>query len=127
MSNALFHDTVTLFTPTSDGGYEKHVIKYTKVMSSERESGSDITVYIPLFGRRSLKYLSPSERTEAKGSTFTLMPGQFIAVGSVKESTPQANVLTITEVTPKNTGSRRIRHVKVKASNTTPTEEEVYE
>lgn len=124
MSNALFHDTVTLYTPVSSGGYERHVIKSVKILSADSDGRSEATVYIPLFGRRMLKYLPPSKWVEGSELTFTLNVGQLIVLGNTDSADPPTGALRVYEIDPKTTGSRRIQHIKIKASSVTATEEE---
>lgn len=127
MSIVPFDSTVTLFTPLADGLYEKKIIPYVHAQVSESidEGTCRATVYIPIHGKRALKYVSPASRIDGDKITFTVKPGQLLLPYEVPEEFPPENALTVGIVSEYFSGSRRIRHLKISAYRIPEPEPEV--
>lgn len=117
MSIAPFDSTVTLFTPLNEGVYEKKIIPYVHAEVSEGidAAACRATVYIPIHGKRALKYVSPKSRIDGDSTTFTVKPGQLLLPYAASEDSPPENALTVGIVSEYFSGSRRIRHLKISA------------
>ncbi len=117
MSIVPFDSTVTLFTPLSEGVYEKKIIPYVhaEVSNGIDASACRATVYIPIHGKRALKYVSPEDKIDGDNTTFTVKPGQILLPYASKEDYPPEDALTVGIVSEYFSGSRRIRHLKISA------------
>lgn len=124
MSFYRFNDTITLYTPVGED-YEKHVVRATKVqlIDCDEMENTRVTVYIPIFGRRALKYKIPSLRAEYDRNSFTVKANQKVYIGYCAESFPPDDALTVRKVETHLSGSHHIRHVKLVAYNVPPKEE----
>lgn len=119
MSFYRFNDTVTLYTFIEDGYYERRVIPAVKIqlIDSDEVAGTRATVYIPIFGRRSLKYRAPSESTLYDKSSFTVMANQKVYLGYCPDSFPPESSLTVRKAETHLSGSRHVQHIKIIAYN----------
>ena len=119
MSFYRFNDTVTLYTPIDDGEYERHVITATKVqIVDEGESSSTrITIYIPIHGRRALKYEIPSKRRDYDRKRYTVKAGQKVFLGYSPEAFPPNGSYDVRRVDTHLSGSRHAQHIKILAYN----------
>ena len=124
MSFYRFNDTVTLYTPV-DEDYERHVITAAKVqlLDCAEPGKTRVTVYIPLFGRRALKYKPPSKRAGYDANSFTVKSNQKIYIGESRESYPPQSAYTVQQVETHLSGSHHAQHVKLVAYNIPPKEE----
>lgn len=129
MSFYRFNDTITLYTPIGDNGYERHIIYATKIqlIDSDEIENTRATVYIPIFGRRSLKYKIPSERADGDRNSFTVKANQIVYLGYCSESYPPDSALTVRKVETHLSGSHHAQHVKLVAYNIPPKEESTNE
>lgn len=114
MSNAVFHDTVTLYLPV-EGGYARRVIDTVKVERVASLDGESATVYLPLHGRRSLTYVSSETFDATRKNVFTVTPGTLLVPFEAREEAPPSSALTVTSVAVKVEGSRRLHHLKIAA------------
>ncbi len=119
MSTLLFHDRITLYTEGRGGGYERHLIKAVKTEFTDSTSVSQkrTTVYIPIYGRRAIKYLTPDKRNDGDKKSFTVKAGQKLVPYDCPASYPPSDALTVRKVTSHLTGSRRVQHIKAVAYN----------
>ena len=130
MSNAPFHDTVTLFLMTDDPSvWEIRRIGTVRCCVSEalKESDRRATVYLPLCGRRALRYRTPDDfRSRPSAECFTVRPGDRLVPTLSRALEPPSEALTVTAVTAHTLGTRRLWHLEIQASYIapTPTEEE---
>ena len=127
MSFYRFNDTVTLYTYIEDGYYERRVVPAVKVQVVEATDSEKTcaTVYIPIFGRRSLKYRAFSENAKHDKSSFVVAPNQIMYLGFCPDDFPPDTSYTVSKVEAHLCGSRHVQHVKVVAHNI-PSEEEIY-
>ena len=118
MSNALFDDTVTLYC--RDGNEALHRFAIPMVRLSRVGTGEtgvcEAEIYLPLYGRRSLRYLSP-DVWEGRPGTFTVRPGDRIVCRPIRDPAPPENALTVRSIGYGLAGSRRLRHLKIAADN----------
>ena len=119
MSNALFHHTVTLYLADKDNStYERRTVETVRVRSRRGRSPKDteMTVYLPLYGRRQLRYVTPEayERNPAV-YRFTVRPGDSVALGHRTDTLPPADALTVDTVTVYTDGTRRLWHIRLTA------------
>ena len=128
MSFYRFNDTVTLYTLIEDGYYERRVVPAVKVQLTESENTEKtrVTVYIPIFGRRSLKYRALSENAKHDKSSFVVTPNQRLYLGFCPDDFPPEKSFTVSTVEAHLSGSRHVQHVKIVAYNI-PSEEEIYD
>ncbi len=126
MSYYRFNDVITLYTPIGEEDYERHVINATKIqlIDSDQMENTRATVYIPIYGRRSLKYKLPSQRAERDKNSFTVTANQKVYLGYCPESYPPDSALTVRKAETHLSGSRHVQHVKIIAYNIPPKEEE---
>lgn len=126
MSFYRFNDTVTLYTP-SGGMFMHHVIDATKVciVNGDNVEDTKVTVYIPLYSRRSLKYLPPSKMYKLTKRTFTAVTGQKLVIGVCKDDYPPDDSFEVRQVETHTTGSHHVQHIKIIAYNIPTKEEEV--
>ncbi len=119
MSFYRFNDTVTLYTCYDDDAYEHHVINSTKVqiVDSDTPENVKVTVYVPLFGRRSLKYLRPSQRSHISKNTFTVKAGQKLVIGKCNDDYPPDDAFDVKRVDTHLSGSHHVQHIKIIAYN----------
>ncbi len=124
MSFYRFNDTITLYTPVGED-YERHVITATKIQIIDCAEPGDtrITIYIPLFGRRALKYKTPSQRRQNDRNHFTVKANQKVYIGNCPESFPPKDAYTVQKVETHLSGSHHAQHVKLVAYNIPPEEE----
>lgn len=117
MSTVPFDSTITLFTPLSDGGYEKKIIPYVHAITTDGIDINDCraTIYIPIYGKRSLKYVSSAKRADGEHGTFTVKAGQYVVPYTMTQDSPPEGALVVSRVTEYYSGSRRIQHVKITA------------
>ncbi len=117
MSIVPFDSTITLFTPLDEGVYEKKIIPcvHAEVSEGIDAAACRATVYIPIHGKRALKYVSPASRIDGDNTTFTVKPGQLLLPYASSEDFPPENALTVGIVSEYFSGSRRIRHIKISA------------
>ncbi len=123
MSHALFHDTVTLYLPVSDGTtIERRVITGVKtVFTKTANKGNQAVVYLPLWGRRSLKYLPKA--WDGRQDRFTVRIGDRLVCGTEHSTIPPEDALTVKTVIDRRSGSRRLWHLEIQADNQTDKEE----
>ena len=128
MSFYRFNDTVTLYTCIEDGYYEHRVVSAVKIqiIESDKPKNTRVTVYIPIFGRRSLKYRALSEDAKYDKRSFTVAPGQRLYLGYCPDDLPPDCSFTVSTVEAHLSGSRHVQHVKIVAYNI-PSEEENYD
>lgn len=126
MSFYRFNDTVTLYTPFDDETYEHHVITATKVEIVDSDTVKDtvVTVYLPIYGRRTLKYIIPSERRVSSKRTFTVKAGQKLVIGKCVDSKPPSRAFDVKKVEAHLVGSHHAQHIKITAYNIPIKEEE---
>lgn len=121
MSFYRFNDTVTLYTPIEDGYYERRVVSAVKSelvdSDSDGENNKRATVYIPLYGRRSLRFKVPSEKAKYDKGSFIVTAGQTIYLGRCPDDSPPKSSLTVKRVETHLSGSRHVQHVKIIAYN----------
>jgi len=117
MSSALFHDTVTVYLPHENGTYAKRVIPRVKTLFTvAAENGkTKATVYIPLWGKRSLRYLP--EAWDGRPDRFTVRPLDRLLCRGAEEDIPPENALTVRTVICRQSGSRRLWHLEIHADN----------
>ncbi len=126
MSTVPFHDTVTLYTQIEEGFYERQVISSVKTIFADGDSPRECrsTVYIPIFGRRSLRYEIPSKRRDFDRGTFTVKAGQYIIPGICPDAFPPDSAQPIRRVNTYLSGSRRLQHIRIIAYKKPLKEEE---
>ncbi len=119
MSFYRFNDTVTLYTLIEDEYYERRVISAVKseIVESDEEKNRRATVYIPLYGRRSLKFKAPSEKAKHDKGSFIVTVGQKIYLGRCPDEFPPKSSLTVKRVETHLSGSKHVQHVKIIAYN----------
>ena len=117
MSSALFHETVTLYLLDGSGAYARRVIHRVKtVLTKASETGkTKATVYIPLWGKRSLRYLP--DNWNGRGDRFTVRPDDRLVCREEEEDMPPENALTVRTVICRKSGSHRLWHLEVHADN----------
>ncbi len=120
MSTALFKDTVTLYCyPSPDSSScLRRILHRVKTVENLNSGGRSAVLYIPIHGKRSLKYLSPadfSSENPPKGA-FTVRPGDRFVSGVCASLIPPEEAYTVSSVTEKRLGTLRIRHIKVLGS-----------
>ena len=120
MSNAPFHDTVTLFLATEDPAvWEVRRIGKVKCQISEslQETDRRATIYLPLCGRRALRYRTPIEfQAKPSPDSFTVRPGDRLVPSRINAIEPPSEALTVTTVIPRIAGTRRLWHLEILAS-----------
>lgn len=125
MSFYRFNDVITLYTPYDEETWERHIITAAKVQLIDSDTVEDtkVTVYIPIHGRRSLKYVIPSLRNDISRKNFTVKTGQKMVIGRCPEGFPPDNALDVKRVETHLSGSRHVQHIKLVAYNIPPKEE----
>ncbi len=118
MSNALFDDAVTIYCRDENETLHRFAIPMVRLSRvGNGETGvCETVIYLPLFGRRSLRYLPPDEWTGRPG-TFTVRPGDRTVCRPIRDPAPPENALTVRSVESDLAGSRRLRHLKITADN----------
>jgi hypothetical protein len=125
MSAALFHDTVTLYLYDGNGGYARRVIQNVKVVFTKADFQAQTVakVYLPLWGRRSLRYCP--DAWDGRADRFTVRPRDVLICREVECETPPSDALTVRSVIHRKSGSHRLWHLEIKADHydTYPSEE----
>ena len=119
MSSLVFHDTITLFLPKdTESAPDKRIIRRVKsVLTQGAESGkTKATVYLPLWGRRSLRYLP--DAWDGSADRFTVRPGDRLVCREEKGDLPPEDALTVQTVICRRCGSRRLWHLEIHADHT---------
>ncbi len=128
MSAALFHDSITLYLPDGNGGYARRVVDRVKMVFTQAAvtEGSKATVYVPLWSRRSLRYLP--EAWDGRTDRFTVRPRDLLVCRREENEMPPADALTVRSVICRKSGSRRLWHLEIQADHgsTYDCSEEVY-
>ncbi len=129
MSFYRFNDTVTLYTPIDEDYYERRVIPAVKVevADSDEKGNKRATVYIPIYGRRSLKYRPMSEPALYDKSSFTVAAGQKVCIGRCLDNIPPKSAFTVRTAEVHLSGSRHVQHAKITAHNIPQEEDETDE
>lgn len=118
MSKYLFSDSITLYTPDKDG-FERQVITSVKAEVTDLEGGErEAVLYIPIYGKRFLKFVSSDSRPYPSDCTFTVKDGQRIALGVCPDPYPPSSAFFIEKTEYFFNGSKRMRHLRVYAHNT---------
>ena len=119
MSFYRFNDTVTIYTPIDDEYYERRIVPAVKIqlIDSDETEKTRATVYIPIFGRRSLNYRAPSEDAKYDKSSFTVTANQKIYLGRCPDDYPPESSLTVRKAETHLSGSRHVQHIKLIAYN----------
>ncbi len=117
MSSALFHDTVTVYLPDENGACARRVIRRVKTLFTQTaENGkTKATVYIPLWGRRSLRYLPNA--WDGRADRFTVRPLDLLLCREAEEDIPPEDALTVRSVICRKSGSHRLWHLEIHADN----------
>ena len=91
---------------------------------SALDEHESVLLYLPLFGKRSLRYVPPEEfaAKESREKLFTVALQDRLCYGICTEDAPPGGAFTVSSVTAWNQGSRRIRHLKI--TGTIPSAEE---
>lgn len=126
MSFYRFNDTVTLYTPIGEEAYEHHVINATKVQIVDCDTVEDtvVTVYLPIYGRRSVRYVPPTQRRVSTKRTFTVEAGQKLVIGKCFDNKPPSRAFDVKKVEAHLVGSHHAQHIKITAYNIPIKEEE---
>ena len=129
MSFYRFNDVITLYTPIEDGLYERHVIPAVKIQIVDCDEIKDtkVTVYIPIHGRRSLKFDPRRSRPKTDRTSFIATANQLVYLGRTLERRPPRSSLTVRKVETHLSGSRHVQHIKLLAYNIPPEEDETNE
>ncbi len=129
MSFYRFNDTITLYTQYDEDYWERHIITAAKVQLIDSDTVDDtkVTVYIPIHGRRSLKYVIPSYRYDVSQKNFTVKAGQKMVIGKCSDGYPPDDAFDVKRVETHLSGSRHIQHIKLVAYNIPPKEDETDE
>ena len=125
MSSYRFNDTVTLYTMYDEDAYERHIIPAVKIVLVESIEAEDTraTVYIPIHGRRMIKYKPSNKRARTDKSSFTAEPNQKLVLHDCYDSYPPDSALTVRRVETHLSGSRHMQHIKLVAYNIPPKED----
>ncbi len=117
MSIALFRDTVTLYLLSSDGeSPARRVIRSVKTtVAHSQQEGAVATVYLPLWGKRSLVYQDP-ESWDGKAHSYTLRPGDRLVCRESNGTEIPEEALTVRRVICRRSGSRRLWHLEIYAT-----------
>lgn len=130
MSVSPFKDTITLWhCISSESGqtYIRRVIKRVKCTVTEKNSGKDTAVlFIPLYGKRDIRYMTSDEfgTGSGHGDEFTVKVGDRLVCGISYASAPPDGSITVSSVTGRTAGSRRMRHLEIHGEKTTSKGEE---
>lgn len=127
MSNALFDEVLTLYLPTEEG-YVRRVIPTVRTERTWGEAGLTVKAYIPLHGRRSLRYVPPSRFDPTRRSLFSVTVGTLLVPERCSDALPPESALSVEAVAVRIAGSRRLHHLvltaKERPSPSSPSEEE---
>lgn len=116
MSQALFHDTVTLYLPVREEmAVERRVIRNVKTVLTETQEEKRAVIYLPLWGRRSLRYLP--EAWDGRKDRFTVRAGDHLVCGDEASALPPDGALTVRTVIRRESGSRRLWHLEIHADD----------
>lgn len=116
MSQALFHDTVTLYLPVGDGmPEERRIIRNVKTILTDMQDKREAVVYLPLWGRRALRYLP--DAWDGRKDRFTVRAGDRLVCGIETAALPPDGALTIRTVIRRESGSRRLWHLEIHADD----------
>ncbi|MBQ4064833.1 MAG: hypothetical protein IJD10_01900, partial [Clostridia bacterium] len=118
MSSALFRDAVTFYLPCGpEGTVHRRLIRNVKtVLTQSAEKGkTKATVYLPLWGRRSLRYLP--DAWNGRADRYTVRPLDRLVCRPSEDDTPPEDALTVRTVICRQSGSRRLWHLEIHADN----------
>lgn len=116
MSQALFHDTVTLYLPVAEGASEeRRVIRNVKTILTETQEERRAVIYLPLWGRRTLCYLP--DAWDGRKDRFTVRAGDRLVCYDEASPLPPDGALTVRTVIRRESGSRRLWHLEIHADN----------
>ena len=114
MSNAPFHDTIQLYY-VLDTWRSRRITSVRSIVTKSID-GCLISakIYVPLFARRSLRYLPPEEDV-GRINCFSVRPGDKLVCAASDEPEPPSDALTVKTITERRLGSRRIWHLEITA------------
>jgi len=116
MSQALFHDTVTLYLPVEEGmPKERRVIRNVKTVVTDTQDERRAVIYLPLWGRRSLRYLPKA--WDGRKDRFTVRAGDHLVCYDEASALPPDGALTVRTVIRRESGSCRLWHLEIHADN----------
>ncbi len=120
MSFALFKDKATIYSRQTAGTEVRRLPRVRLTVTAREDGSAEADMTVPIYGQ-GLRYLPAPEETAGRGDAercFTIRAGDLFTAGEVSP------LFTVTEVTERLHGSRRLRHLAVKGHYQPASEEE---